>query len=193
MIPIDSHKQCITQSLHFTSFQILNFPLQKDSPLLPILNFHFQNIILIFSDGPFIFNIKFCCCHQLMTVQTSQISHILINDSGSGSSMLNFWMTTDIICWTEYTIEMFHMLLILILGDVDVVIVKTTQLIIHTVMIKGSTDDSKSFHDGKHVGLLQLPLTNEVIYKVSSGSRNGALGSDKVMKIMTTIPHHASH
>ena len=107
--------------------------------------------------------------------------------------MLNFWVATDIVCWTEYTIEMFHMLLILILGDVDVVIVKTTQFIIHTVMIKGSTNDSKSFHDGEHVGLLQLPLTNKVIDEVSGGGRNSALGSEKVMKIMTTIPGNASH
>lgn len=69
-----------------------------------------------------------------MSEQRGKIAHIVINDCGCYSSMLNLRMPADIVSWTKNTINCFDILLIPL--DIGFMEIKTLELMIYSVIIE---------------------------------------------------------
>lgn len=104
MLPIYCYKHSPYLCADFTSLQLLNCRLDVYNSALSSFDFSFPSIYLTLSDWSFVLNVELPCRHKFITVKHCECTTVLICNSGSDSSMLNAWVSTELFLGTEYTI-----------------------------------------------------------------------------------------
>lgn len=84
----------------------MNCRFNKYLSALSFFNPTLHQVHVTFSDGHEIFYFKLRCGYNLKRVQHCQHSCVLVNNGSSDTTMLYTWMSTNLIFWTENTINL---------------------------------------------------------------------------------------
>jgi len=109
VVPVDSHEQALSFGLNLSRLQIFDQPFDEYLPAFSLDYLSLEYIELILPNRFLILHTQLCGHHHLLTIQYGQLSHILVDDRGGGSPVLNFRMPADIFSWAKYAINMLYL------------------------------------------------------------------------------------
>lgn len=84
----------------------MNCCFNKYFSALSLFNPTLHQVYVSFSDWHEVFDFELRCCYNLKRVQHCQHSCVLVNNGSSDTTMLYTWMSTNLIFWTENTINL---------------------------------------------------------------------------------------
>ena len=157
VVPVYCIEQPFTFHLDLSGLQLFDDSLY---PYLPALTFsysHLQHIILILFNWPLVPDMQIISGNIILTVQHSQVPHVLIDDGSSGPTVLDFRMPTDILGRTENAIKMLNLLIGMrefILAQIGGVVIEPPDLGVHPVVVEALQHQSDRFQHTDNIPLL---------------------------------------
>lgn len=101
VLPLDSHHQGSSLRTHASRLELLQDRPNVDLSVLPTLNLSLPDVHGSPLDGLLVLDLQFCGGAKLLAEEHGKHSAVLVDDGGSGSSVLNVGVSAELLARTE--------------------------------------------------------------------------------------------